>query len=332
MVPGAPHEARWIRLAPRPALPAPLIERIVQLAFPRCRLLEAQPFTDGLRNTNLKLRIDAWPDPIVLRMFEHDASLCRKEVDLCRLISGSVPVPEIIYAQPEGFPDAFENLPPFTLARYVEGISFLDLKRAGDREAIAEAAYSAGETLAAIGRTSFAKPGWLGPGPATGPPLLAGNNLTPSFVDLCLASAILRARMPPDLRDRVTKLMWSWAPELAAIDNETRLVHGDFNRRNLIVRRIGGRWTVAAVLDWEFAIAGSPLIDVGNFLRYEPAARPLVEPHFSNGYLHAGGVLPRDWRRLAQLLALAAVCESLTHEQLPVAVITELLELARAAL
>src|SRR5882757_3638153 len=162
MVPGAPHEARWIRVTPRRILPVPLIEQIVQLAFPRCRLLEAQPFTDGLRNTNLKLRLDSSPDPIVLRIFEHDASLCRKELDLWRLISGSVPVPEIIYARPEGL----ENLPPFTVARYVEGISFLDLKRAGDSEAIAEAAYSAGETLAAIGRTSFRKPGWLGPGPA----------------------------------------------------------------------------------------------------------------------------------------------------------------------
>ena len=46
------------------------------------------------------------------------------------------------------------------------------------------------------------------------------------------------------------------------------------------------------MLDWEFAIAGSQLIDVGHFLRYETISAPRLEPHFSNGYLHAGGRLP----------------------------------------
>ena len=41
-------------------------------------------------------------------------------------------------------------LPPFILTSYVEGISFRDLKRSGDTDAIPEAAYSAGETLDAL--------------------------------------------------------------------------------------------------------------------------------------------------------------------------------------
>lgn len=43
--------------------------------------------------------------------------------------------------------------------RYVEGISFRELVRRRDRDAIAQAAFSAGETLAAIGRASFARSG-----------------------------------------------------------------------------------------------------------------------------------------------------------------------------
>src|ERR1035441_1762108 len=88
--------------------------------------------------------------------------------------------------------------------------------------------------------------------------------------------------------------------------------------------------SVATVLDWEFAIAGSPLADLGHFLRYERAARPRFEPHFSNGYLRAGTTLPQDWRNLARLLDLCALCESLTHDQLPETVVAELLELIRA--
>ena len=126
--------------------------------------------------------------------------------------------------------------------------------------------------------------------------------------------------------------MWSCAPLLAGLDSEVGLVHGDFNKRNLLVRETGGRWSVAAVLDWEFAVSGSPLADFGNLLRYERAARPLVEPHFSAGYVRAGGRLPRDWRRLARWVDLLSLCESLTHDELPDDVIPELVELVRATI
>jgi fructokinase len=326
MIPGAPLEARWTRLEPRRTLSAPVLQRIVDTAFPRRRVVEMQPLTEGLRNANFKLRLDSTPEPIVLRIYEHDASLCQKEVDLLRLVGGPVPVPEVLFAEPRGCPD----LSPFMLTRYVEGMSFRDLKRSGDTDAIAEAAYSAGETLAAIGRVAFPRAGWLAPGPVVAAPLLEGEDPTPRFVDGCLESTNLRRRVPADLRDRASALMWAWAPQLASLDAQAHLVHGDFNRRNLLVLRVAGRWSVAAVLDWEFAVSGSPLGDLDNFLRYECASRPLAEPHFSAGYLHAGGTLPRDWRRLGQLLGLTALCESLTRDQLPDTIVAELVELVRA--
>jgi hypothetical protein len=58
--------------------------------------------------------------------------------------------------------------------------------------------------------------------------------------------------------------------------------------------------------------------------------RPIAEPHFSAGYSHASGALPRDWRRLARVLDVAAICESLTHGQLPDGAAAELVELIRA--
>jgi 5-methylthioribose kinase len=37
------------------------------------------------------------------------------------------------------------------------------------------------------------------------------------------------------------------------------------NSANILVRRCAGRWTVAAILDWEFAFEGSVAYDIGNF-------------------------------------------------------------------
>jgi len=328
MIPGAPEQARWHRAEPRRAVPAPALDRIAQSAFPGRRVAAMEPLGDGLRNANFKLCFEPAREPVLLRIYEHDPSVCRKEADLLRLVGASVPVPEMIYCEATGW----EDLPPFALLRWIEGITFRELKRRGSREAIGQAAYAAGETLAAIGRFSFSKPGWIAPGPEVTAPLLEGAQPLARFVDLCLASENARRRLPADVADRAQALMGRCAPRLAEIEHEACLVHGDFNRRNLLVRETSGRWSVAAVLDWEFAVAGSPLADLGNFLRYEKRAQPLAEPHFSTGFAHAGGVLPPDWRELARILDLAAIAESLASDRLPEVYVPELVELVRATI
>ncbi len=326
MIHSAPDEARWLRAEPRRSVPPNVLRKIIETAFKGCNAVDVQPLTDGFRNANFRIRLDSTPEFVVLRMYEHDASLCRKEVDLLNFIRPSVPVPEILHAEAGGM----DGVPPFVFLSYIEGITFRELRRSGDANSTAQAAYDAGRILALIGRTRFPKSGWLGPGLCVTAPLVEGAHPGPRFVDLCLASRNVRQRMTAKLRDQVSALVWSYAAQFASRDTETNLAHGDFGKRNLLVRKVAGIWTVAAVLDWEFAIAGSPLTDVGHFLRYETFSRPKVEPHFSKGYLQAGGRLPSGFRRLARIIDLIALCESLTHDALPTPVIGELIELVRA--
>jgi hypothetical protein len=56
----------------------------------------------------------------------------------------------------------------------------------------------------------------------------------------------------------------------------------------------------------------------------------VLEPHFLNGFRRGGGQLPSEWRQVARLLDLAALCESLTHQDLPEEITAELLELVLA--
>jgi aminoglycoside phosphotransferase (APT) family kinase protein len=326
MIRGGHVESRWLSPEPRRTVPTNVLAKVVKTVFPGHSVVDALPLSDGFRNANFKIRLDATPEFVVLRIYEHDASLCRKEVDLIDLIAHSCPIPEIIHAEPEGIDD----LPPFVLLRYIEGIAFRELKRREDADSISQAAYDIGRTLALMGRTTFPKSGWIGPGPSVTAPLLEGINPGPRFVDLCLASANIEPRMDAALRERTSSLVWSYSTQLASLGDETHLVHGDFGSRNLLVHQVDQNWTVAGVLDWEFAIAGSPLTDVGHFLRYESSSSPVVEPYFSQGYLQAGGRLPPCWRRLSRVVDLIALCESLTHDALPGPVLAELLELVRA--
>jgi aminoglycoside phosphotransferase (APT) family kinase protein len=80
-----------------------------------------------------------------------------------------------------------------------------------------------------------------------------------------------------------------------AVNAEASLVHGDFNSPNIFVRHERGSWRVAAILDWEFAFAGSILCDIGNMLRYERPTQSRYEPHFSRGLLDEGWRAPDDW-------------------------------------
>jgi aminoglycoside phosphotransferase (APT) family kinase protein len=285
-----------------------------------------EPLTDGLRNANFKVLLEDRPDAIVVRIYEHDRSLCAKEMDILRLVRDGVPVPQVIHAEPDGLDD----LPPFAVLGFVQAIGFRELKRSGDCEAIAQAARSAGEVLAAISQFRFDRCGWIGSGLHVGDPLLHGADPVPRFVDLCLASPNLQVRVEPDLRGRIHRYVWHWAPRLAELDNEGCLVHCDFGGRNLLVNKERGDWTIAAVLDWEFAVSGSPLVDIGHFLRYECASRPVCEPHFSNAFAGAGGKLPPDWRPLARVMDMTALCESLTREVLPDDIARELVELVAA--
>jgi len=69
------------------------------------------------------------------------------------------------------------------------------------------------------------------------------------------------------------------------------------------------------VLDWEFAVAGAPLNDIGNFLRYSARQQPAYESGFSDGYLAAGGILPDDWKRLSRMVDLINLCDFLDRAE-----------------
>ena len=106
-------------------MPPGFVERVVQAASPGARYLKLQPLTAGLRNSNFKLQLNTAPGLVVLRIYEHDPSLCQKEIDLIHLVARTIPVPEMLYAEP----DDSETMPPFALFRFIEGLSFREIKR-----------------------------------------------------------------------------------------------------------------------------------------------------------------------------------------------------------
>ena len=292
------------------------ISRLCETLTPPRRVTCAVRLSGGLSNSSFKVHFATDDEPVVLRVYERDPGACRKELDLLGALGAIVPVPEVLHAEPEGFGDEG----PFIFLRYVEGITFRQLKATGDRHAVQEASYAVGAALGAIGRHDLTTLGHVGDGAR---PRLES-------IDNYITSPGLIARTGGALADRVRRVVAAWAPRLQSVMNERRLVHGDFRKQNVLVRRDRNAWTVAAILDWECAFAGSPLFDVAVFLRYERPEQPVAEPAFSRGFVDGGGRLCDGWADLIRAVDLYSLCGSLTAAHLPPDVESEIVGLVTA--
>jgi aminoglycoside phosphotransferase (APT) family kinase protein len=291
-------------------------------AFPRDRLLNVTPLVGGRSNAMFRARLSHAGD-VVLRIFTRSAAEGRREVELLQRLRGRIVVPEVLAS------DAGGKTSAFVVYRYVEGTTFKEFKKTAGLQAIAEASFATGAALAEIGKqppvetTPFRVepdcPGW-------------GTATWSGFLNACAGDPIFRQRAGTNTARAVRLLVERWSAQVADVSQRRGLIHGDFSRSNVVLHHASGTWRVAAILDWEFACGGSPLFDIGHFLRYESKQRDSLEPHFSDGFVSGGGVLPHDWHRLSRILDLAAIAGGLTKAHLPEPAQAELLKLLAATL
>ncbi len=289
-----------------------VIAQVLDRALPKHVLKSFEPLTGGASNLSYLIRFDGPEAPVVLRIYTRDPSVCQKEVDILRSASGQLPVPELIYADPKGEDD----VGPYVLYRYAEGITFQELKSGGNLQDMADAAYAIGAALARLQTVSLSGP------------VLARQEIT----EAGLNSPFLEQRLGGADRDRLGIFFSNWLPRIRHLYQQTALVHGDFNNRNTIVKRDGHRWIVTGILDWEHAFFGSPLWDASRFICFERRARSYREPHFSRGFCDNGGWLPKDWSEFSRALNALSATESLSRPDLREDYIPDLRDLILANL
>jgi aminoglycoside phosphotransferase (APT) family kinase protein len=317
-------KAAWKVVSPPPALALATADRLLAGWRGASRVVQVEPLDGGIMNWNYAIRLSESAERFVLRFYDRAPRSCAKEVAVLALVRGDLPVPAVLHACVDGA----SGYPPFCVLEFIDGISLRTLRRRGDAKDVADASYDAGRLLPRLARHRFERSGLL----SQELTIVDGPFADARVADVVghfVQSPIFRQRIDAALLARILDFARSNEGRLAEQSRGASLVHGDFNSPNILVRQERGSWRVAAILDWEFAYAASILCDIGNMLRYERPGQPRYEPHFSRGLIDGGWDAPDDWFLCARLADLPALCELLTRDDVPDAVVAELCDLIR---
>ncbi len=185
------------------------------------------------------------------------------EVDAAVLawLAGLLPVPQVLEVRP-GDPAA--DLPALLVTSYLPGVLLADLKPTLDDAGLTRVGQALGTLLGRLAHVALPRAGLFHD------PYLGIDPMPEVMRDL----TVWTERAVPDLTgwdEADLVALRSLAADAQALLDEaalrTCLVHSDLNPKNVLVDP--GTLDVTALVDWEFAHAGSPWSDLGNLLRFD---------------------------------------------------------------
>jgi aminoglycoside phosphotransferase (APT) family kinase protein len=201
------------------------------------------------------------------------------------------------------------------LLDFIEGALLSDGLRSLNAADLTRVAFDAGISLQAIHSFDLGKAGFFDENFVFDSAFENFGGGLYEYICSSLTSGQVRERLGENLAVCALEYVRGKQDQYWSLPNSTRLIHCDYNLKNILIRKAGSVWRVAGVLDWEFAMAGSPLVDIGNFLRFEDELPPGFSGAFIKGYLENSIGLPGNWREVARLLDLAAMVNFLDSEE-----------------
>ncbi|WP_334175307.1 phosphotransferase [Pseudoxanthobacter sp.] len=295
-----------------PAMPAALgddgVRAMMALALPDAVVTGWQRLSGGFSNLGFRVEC-AGRGPVHLRLWSEGGVTARMETALLGRLGaqGRVPVARVLAAP--AAPDPATGR-PFAVLEWVAGVPLAGAAAGLPPPATAALGRAAGRVLADIHALKFPACGFFSESLELARFWPCGAAGYQAALDRILAGPAGRA-LEPDERRRLVAFGNAMAGRLEGELRPPCLVHGDFGPGNILVA--GPQGPVAAVIDWEFAFAADPLIDIANIMRPPLGERPGFAAGFTAGYRAGGGSLPADWRRLALITDLPAWVAHLGH-------------------
>lgn len=233
----------------------------------------------------------------VVRVFagaQHHPQAAEIQAALLSLVRGLVPVPRVLEVRRA---DLAAGTPPLLVTEFVDGVRGDLLLPTLDDDALGVV----GERLGRIAGTLAGMPQLVGG-------TFADAELHVDRFDLDLTAWVASHEDRLDWAETdLTGLRQVADAAQDRLDEVGRfaLVHSDLNPKNVLLDPAS--LEVTAVLDWEFAHAGSPFADLGNLLRFD--RMPAYADGVLRGYVDLRGGDPDEVRDLARSADLVALVE-----------------------
>jgi aminoglycoside phosphotransferase (APT) family kinase protein len=280
-------------------LDAAELEASLRSVLPSARLTSSELAMSGRANSIYLVQTNR--GRFVLRLHIRDERAGAKERAIARTYGGQVPVAAVLGHGETSSGHAF------TLLSHVPGDTLEQVLLSANRPRIEHAARSLGRTVAQLSNIRFEQSGDLTT--TESGTLVVEPWPFSDFFQWALFESPAGPRLG-SLRDRLRSFLETTASRYPDPWHQ-HLVHADFNPTNLLIAETGD---LTAVLDWEFAHAGSIWFDLGNLLRHRPS-QPLPDyfiPPLLEGLTDAGVTLPSHWRALSLITDLSSACEFLS--------------------
>lgn len=260
--------------------------------------------SDGCANTNYKITFQNDTSPLVLRIYVREKNSLAREKGLHQLLKRTLPVPLFFYN--DASCTLIQN--PYALMEWKEGELMRTVILKGDEKDISECAFSAGKYLSVLRNIKFDQNGFFDENLKVRP-----FTKEEEFIHFglgLLKQKTVRENFSPSILVDLERIFYASGPILPK-SNEANLTHADFDPANMLVTKIEGKWQISAILDWEFAFAGSYLMDIGLMLRYAHKLPKTYEDSFLEGIQDSDIQLPSTWKLTAKLMDLLCLLQLL---------------------
>lgn len=257
--------------------------------------------SEGCANTNYKVTFQNNRPPIVIRIYMREKSALKREVAIHRLVEKTIPVPKHHY-----FDDSCQHYPyAYSILEWIDGTLMREIVLSKNEQA-QEIVFEAGQYLDVLRKIKFDKGGFFDEKLSVRQ-FSEEEKYLPYVLNI-LKDNIVKDSLGYSLLDSVRKLVEQNSHLLPDLD-DANLTHGDYDPANIMVKKINGRWKIAAILDWEFAFSGTYLLDIGLMLRYSHKLPKYYEEKFIEGIQSNGYRLPKTWKKQAKLMDLLCLLQ-----------------------
>jgi aminoglycoside phosphotransferase (APT) family kinase protein len=286
------------------------VRKMLKPFFEEERVDRIEMLSGGLNNSNIKITLSS-NENFVLRIYYKSNKSMMIEREIAKHLEGRVPVARILYFDSSCSLFQF----PFLLMKWVRGEQLSEMMYRGNANKIRSAAGAAGATLAEIHKMKFPASGFFDDELNISEHIEINAVSFMDFMNEIYRNGYVTKHLGENVCRKVLKFAQEHAYLLDRPGEQRCLVHSDFNPLNILVEENGGSIRISAILDWEYAFSGSPLMDIGNMLRYEHVTTTDLFMPFILSYQENGGDLPDNWLQKAKLLDLIALFDLVDKEE-----------------